>query len=157
MANPWYYVKDGRQCGPVSDECLKQLAATSQLQPVDLVWKDGMAQWVPAHRVNGLFKTPEIPLPPPLYVSGHPPYGSPCHSDAGQWRDRESTALIAAGYICAGLSLLIFPPAFGLAGIVCGIVNLVRGNIVHGIVQIVLSVILSFVGMCLGVALGFEG
>ena len=36
------------RCGPVSVEELQRHAAAGRLQPHDLVWKDGMIQWVPA-------------------------------------------------------------------------------------------------------------
>lgn len=55
MGAAWYYVKDEQQVGPVSGEQLKQLATSGQLAPGDLVWKDGMADWVPASRIKGLF------------------------------------------------------------------------------------------------------
>src|SRR6185312_6521040 len=34
---------------------LKQLALSGQLKPTDLVWQDGMSDWVPANSVKGLF------------------------------------------------------------------------------------------------------
>ena len=45
MAEQWYYAKGGQQLGPVNAEGLKQLAAAGQLQPSDLVWREGMAAW----------------------------------------------------------------------------------------------------------------
>jgi len=50
----WYYVKQGQQQGPVTIETLRALAATGQLQPSDLVWQEGMNQWVQAGSVDGL-------------------------------------------------------------------------------------------------------
>jgi len=62
----------------------------------------------------------------------------------------EGTGLIIAGYICAGISLLLCPPGFGLAGIVIGFINLARGAIGHGIAQIVISIGCALFGMILG-------
>ena len=45
MTDQWYYAKGGQQHGPINVEGLKQLAATGQLQPSDLVWREGMAAW----------------------------------------------------------------------------------------------------------------
>jgi hypothetical protein len=64
-----------------------------------------------------------------------------------------SVALVFFGYICALLSLLVLPPAFGLAGLIIGIINLTRGRIGHGIAQIVLSVTFAIFGMLIGIAL----
>jgi hypothetical protein len=55
MADEWYYTKQGQQQGPVSAGQLKQLAASGGLMPTDLVWKEGMANWVPARQTRGLF------------------------------------------------------------------------------------------------------
>ena len=60
----WYYSQQGRQSGPVPSSELKQLAASGRLRPDDLVWKKGIAQWVPASAVRGLFsdgKPAELP------------------------------------------------------------------------------------------------
>jgi hypothetical protein len=77
MADQWYYAQHGQQTGPVSTEELKQLAASGQLQPSEMVWKQGMAAWSPANSVEGLFagapgaSPPAVPpgLPQP---GGHP-------------------------------------------------------------------------------------
>ena len=65
----------------------------------------------------------------------------------------EDRKLIVAGYVCGGLSLLFLPPALGLAGTVCGIMNLVKGHTGHGIAQIVISVTCGIFGMILGAAM----
>jgi hypothetical protein len=65
---------------------------------------------------------------------------------------KEGTTLVSAGYICGLLSLLIFPPALGLAGLVCGIMNLANGRIGHGIAQIIISLTCGILGAILGAA-----
>lgn len=150
----WYYSKNNQQQGPVSEEQLKLLAASGQLQPSNLVWKEGMSQWAEARKMDGLFQTQDIANPPPLPAGvSYTTMKSGMGASAVQGHPGNSTGLIAAGYICGGLSLLIFPPAFGLAGIVCGIVNLVRGSTGHGIAQIVISVICTLFGMAIGAAM----
>ncbi len=65
----WYYMKNDQQVGPVSGQELKRLVQAGDLQPADLVWKDGMANWAPASRVSGLFSpsaaAPAASPPPP--------------------------------------------------------------------------------------------
>lgn len=64
MAGQWYYTKAGQRCGPISDEQLRGLAASGQLQPTDLVWSKGMAKWTPARNINGLtFASPAAQSP----------------------------------------------------------------------------------------------
>jgi antitoxin component YwqK of YwqJK toxin-antitoxin module len=54
MANEWHYSKNGKRFGPVSVQRLKELAARGEIGPADLVWKEGMPQWVPASKIKGL-------------------------------------------------------------------------------------------------------
>jgi TM2 domain-containing membrane protein YozV len=54
MASEWYYSHDGQRLGPVSSEQLKELAAVGKLGPDDLVWKEGMDNWVAAGKVKKL-------------------------------------------------------------------------------------------------------
>ena len=65
---------------------------------------------------------------------------------------KETKGLIKAGYICGFASLLILPPALGLAGTIIGVLNLARGYTGHGIAQIVISITCAFFGMLIGAA-----
>lgn len=55
MTQHWFYIQDGKRIGPVADVVLRRLAATGELLPTDLVFHEGMSQWVKAFQVNGLF------------------------------------------------------------------------------------------------------
>src|SRR4051812_15217347 len=60
----WYYTSAGQQNGPVTAAQLKQAAQSGQLTPTDLVWKDGMPDWVPATKLKGIFDaTPNSTAP----------------------------------------------------------------------------------------------
>jgi hypothetical protein len=59
----WYYTRNKEQCGPVNSTQLKELAAQGELLPTDLVWKDGMTQWVSAATLKSLFAEPSAPTP----------------------------------------------------------------------------------------------
>lgn len=63
---------------------------------------------------------------------------------------QSSQSFITAGYLAPFLALIVFPPAFGLLGVVLGIVNLVRGRAGHGVAQILLSVTCGLIGMLIG-------
>ena len=60
----WYYARNNQRNGPVTMEQLKQLGATGQLSPGDLVWKDGMASWAAASTIPGLMAA-AAPAPAP--------------------------------------------------------------------------------------------
>jgi|SRR5271166_2440439 len=58
--------------------------------------------------------------------------------------------LLIAGYVSGFVALLFLPPAFGLAGIVIGIIALAKGRVGHGIALIVIAVTCGFFGMYIG-------
>jgi hypothetical protein len=92
MADQWYYACQGQQVGPVSPEQLRQAAATGQLPATGLVWKQGMADWVPAQKVRGLFPSavptsPDTPPPLPTAIAALPqaaPVSTPAQPIAEQ-------------------------------------------------------------------------
>ncbi|MBQ6074231.1 MAG: DUF4339 domain-containing protein [Bacteroidales bacterium] len=51
-----YLAVDGTQAGPFSDEELVKLAQNELLAPETLVWKPGMASWMPASQVPAVNK-----------------------------------------------------------------------------------------------------
>lgn len=44
----WFYEKNGRQEGPVSEEQLRAQIGSNELSPTNLVWREGMDGWKPA-------------------------------------------------------------------------------------------------------------
>lgn len=51
----WYYARGESEQGPISSAQIKALAATGALRKSDLVWKEGMENWLPASEVDELF------------------------------------------------------------------------------------------------------
>ncbi len=75
MATEWFYSRGGNQVGPVSSAELRACAERGTLLPDDWIWKQGMADWVPARRINGLFPAPtELSVLPeePRHLPGLP-------------------------------------------------------------------------------------
>jgi tetratricopeptide (TPR) repeat protein len=66
----WFYLKDGRQLGPVSGAALKVLAESGQIRPDFKIWREGLPEWVEARRVRGLF--PEAAAGPTEIVVASP-------------------------------------------------------------------------------------
>jgi DNA-binding beta-propeller fold protein YncE len=60
----WYVTKNGQQLGPYSSRQLKELANSGQLEPNDLIWTEGLQEWILARTIKQLF--PEKPAAPPL-------------------------------------------------------------------------------------------
>lgn len=55
MASEWYYTTNKEQMGPVSWDELRELAEAGILKAHDMVWAEGMAEWVKAIHQRGLF------------------------------------------------------------------------------------------------------
>jgi uncharacterized RDD family membrane protein YckC len=55
MPTQWYYAIDGQEHGPVGSAQLKQLAASGQLSHADLIWREGLADWVEARQLKALW------------------------------------------------------------------------------------------------------
>lgn len=59
----WYYSRGPERGGPVSAETLREMTENGELQPEDLVWKQGLAEWIPARRFKDLFQPPQLQQP----------------------------------------------------------------------------------------------
>lgn len=57
MCKEWYVTHHGQQFGPVSINDLKYEVERGELNPrVDMVWKQGMEDWIPSGDLDGLFE-----------------------------------------------------------------------------------------------------
>src|SRR5262245_9511427 len=59
MTAEWYYTTNKQQMGPVSWDELRELADVGILKPHDMVWSEGMDEWVKAINQSGLFSNEE--------------------------------------------------------------------------------------------------
>ena len=48
----WHYVEQGTQIGPISDQQLAELNRTGKINADTLVWREGMADWLPFHQIK---------------------------------------------------------------------------------------------------------
>ena len=64
MDKMWYYALGGTEKnGPVTEVELRNLLADGKIKPTDLIWSDGMSNWVPASSLAEA-QTPPIIAPP---------------------------------------------------------------------------------------------
>ncbi len=68
----WYYSKNGTQLGPVEESELRAKLARGEISTTDLVWREGMPDWLAAARVAELSTTV-----PPLGGVTQSPYSPP--------------------------------------------------------------------------------
>jgi hypothetical protein len=90
----WMYARDGVQHGPFTSKDLEALANRGELLPTDLIWKEGMKDWVRADKSSVVFPEPtENPVAndfdlPPLNVAT---FRERISGGANQGRARDAT------------------------------------------------------------------
>ena len=100
QANEWFLARDGQQHGPLSDVEIRKVAELGHLRPTDLVWRQGLANWVLATSVFAA----AAQAPPPRVTAPHAgaprgdlePAGGPRAGDPRSVASR--TGADAAGY-----------------------------------------------------------
>jgi len=73
MASQWYYGAGDNRQGPFTDQQLRDLAVDGRIQPTDTIWKEGVEQGIPAHRVKNLLPPGATPMAPPPEAPFAPP------------------------------------------------------------------------------------
>ena len=137
----WFIAVEGQRQGPLSEEDVMAWARSGRVKPSDLVWRDGMPEWLPAGQVPqlsqivGRFAAPVASSPDDPFLRVLLPVG-------------RSGWAIAAGYL--GLfSLLVIPAPLAL---ICGILairDIRRNPQKHGMGRAVFGVVLGGLGTLL--------
>jgi uncharacterized membrane protein len=86
MSNPWHYMKNGAQAGPVTTDELKGLIASGAIKVDTLVWREGLATWVAANTQSELAgvvppAAPPAPVAAPASTGGGPGVFTPDAAD----------------------------------------------------------------------------
>lgn len=103
----WWYAKGDKRFGPHTASELKAIAASGQLLSNDMVWKEGLDNWLQASSVTGLIPNGDAaaPPPPPTSATMPPPSAHPepqkksTVTKIGPWIGAIVLALIVRGAI----------------------------------------------------------
>jgi uncharacterized RDD family membrane protein YckC len=80
----WFYARNNQQNGPVTIDALLNLLRSGHVQPGDLVWREGMANWQPVGLVPELATSVAAPdMSVGYYTPIAGPIGAPVY--AGFW------------------------------------------------------------------------
>jgi hypothetical protein len=86
----WYYSKNGTQLGPVEEGELRAKIASGEISSADLVWKEGMTDWLPSSKVPDLAGVSagappaySPPVAPSFGGTGSSPYTAPVSAPSG--------------------------------------------------------------------------
>ncbi len=105
MAQEWFYTTDGKsRIGPISEAGLKALAASGELAPTHMVWKEGMAKWMEASAIKGLFTMQGCAAKPPDEVQIK---ARPVPSPRSTEDQRSAMIVILASRVALGLAVFI--------------------------------------------------
>lgn len=141
MADQWYVGRNGQKAGPYTTEQLRQLAVAGQLVASDLLWKQGLEQWVPMTKVKGLLPAGGGGTLPPLDLpsgSGRPGGGEFAMldqaavrpQDAADWNPYQAGAGVVGNELQSGgaIAYADFLPRVGaylLDAVFVGILSLI--------------------------------
>jgi len=177
----WYYSKNSTQLGPVAQSELISKLASGEVAPSDLVWKDGMGDWIPAAQVSELRPTAAAPATPGYQEVPVAPYTPPSANPAPAGQAYPVVVTVDPGKATSAMVLGIISLTTGLlcgciTGVPCGIIAIVFGNqfkkaaafnpllaqdlgkakagIIMGWIGIVLSLIITIVGVMVQFAAG---
>ena len=117
----WWYAKGGEKFGPYSGIELKTLATDGKFGMNDLIWKEGLKEWLPASSVKGLIPASGTVAPPPLPVTAQqsttaePPAYKERESKLSQGIQKSAPAAAASFWNPLALSnwSFILTPVFG--------------------------------------------
>jgi len=143
----WFFAQNNQQQGPVALQALQDMVRSGQLQSGDLVWREGMPNWLPAAQVPELFAgQAAMPAPgaaPQPQWQGQPaPYPLPGqYPPHGQFpQPGVGTPYYGGGpggYAPAGKSY----NGMAVTSFVLSLVGLLFCGVILGIVSIVLGVV----------------
>ena len=123
----WYYSKNSTQLGPVSYAELRAKISSGEILPTDMVWREGMTDWVTVSNALELaFPAPGIPQQPTLHqmpeTEQASPYATPKAPTATYSpiiAPRRTSGLAITSLVCGvtGLFCLMLP---GIPAVICG-------------------------------------
>lgn len=98
MSDQWHLLQEGQQYGPYTGEQLVEFANDGRIVRDSMLWAEGMAEWVQASQVEGLFPPEAVPVATPA-APAYVPGGSP-----PPWMRGGATPQLAARPIAAPLA-----------------------------------------------------
>jgi hypothetical protein len=136
----WFISTNGQKRGPHSLDELQTQGRTGRLFATDLVWREGMAQWMPARDIPELsqlfYGTPVAPTPAPL--GADPMMRVILPVGRSGWA-------IAAGYLGLFSLLFVFAP-FAVFCAVMAIRDIRRNPHKHGMGRALFGLVMGVLG-----------
>ncbi|MDA8968572.1 GYF domain-containing protein [Akkermansiaceae bacterium] len=119
----WYYGQGGQQEGPFDEEAMRGRIAAGQVSADDLVWREGMAEWLPLAQVSELAAAPATAGSSPYETPATNPTGAPATTSPYASPPPTSGLAIAAlvlGILAIISSCMYVGILFGIPAVICG-------------------------------------
>ncbi len=117
----WYYSKNGVQLGPTTEDDLRAKLSVGEISGTDMVWKDGMKDWLPA------LTTPEFAAISPANGAVINPYNAPTVQTyspvyPGYAPPAPTAGLAIASLVCGILGIIscFYLSFLGIPAVICG-------------------------------------
>jgi len=127
----WYYSENGQQKGPVSESDLRALVQRGTVRDSDLVWREGLGDWIPVSQATELAESPspQGAVPAPATAGGPAatnPYVPPQADGAAQpgYALQPRTAGTAIASLVCGICVFLCGIFTGIPAVICGHVAL---------------------------------
>ncbi|MDB4816971.1 GYF domain-containing protein [bacterium] len=114
----WYYGQGGQQAGPIDEATMRSRIAAGQVGPADLVWREGMAEWLPLAQVAELASASAADASP--YAT---PGTNPLAAQQQYYAPAAPTSGLAiASMVCGILSIILcyVNAIVGIPAVICG-------------------------------------
>ncbi|MDB4554226.1 GYF domain-containing protein [Akkermansiaceae bacterium] len=114
----WYYGQGSQQAGPIDEATMRSRIAAGQVGPADLVWREGMAEWLPLAQVAELASASAADASP--YAT---PGTNPVAAQQQYYAPAAPTSGLAiASMVCGILSIILcyVNAIVGIPAVICG-------------------------------------
>jgi uncharacterized RDD family membrane protein YckC len=102
ISGGWYYAEAGEQRGPTSLVELQEMARAGSLTRSQVVWREGLLEWVAAEKVPAIFAN--VPQPVPAGIGAPLSYAPPGHL---QYYNPQGGVVVYAGFWWRFLAFII--------------------------------------------------
>lgn len=150
----WYFGENGQQIGPVDEASIRASIQQGRVNLQTLVWREGMAEWLPLYQVQELSGQPVVPAGYP--ASPYAPPTAPYQGYAQNFAPTSGNAI--ASMVCGILGLITCFIFLGIPAVICGHLALKqinnsplpmggRGMAISGLVMGYIQIISCLVGV----------
>jgi len=117
MSSSWFVMENGQKVGPLGGNIVEQMIVAGRVRSDTLVWKEGLAQWMPANALTDLpgrmaLAAAAPPMPPTTMM----PMGYAAPAVAGAeaaWSGSAMAGLVIATVLVPLVGLIMGPMNLG--------------------------------------------